>query len=87
MLDDHKYVLHPILPSQVNKVYQKMSELRKKGKMRKCMQQLKKIIGRKDEVEMLARYKETTEEIEAKRLLILVIHKDIMCCKLTISLR
>ncbi|KAK4729578.1 hypothetical protein R3W88_022566 [Solanum pinnatisectum] len=32
MLNDHKYVLHPMSPSQVNDVYQRMSESREKKK-------------------------------------------------------
>lgn len=32
MLDGHMFVFHPISPSQVNEIYQKMSELRGKKK-------------------------------------------------------
>ncbi|XP_049351996.1 uncharacterized protein LOC125816430 [Solanum verrucosum] len=82
VLNDHKYVLHPMSPSQVNDIYQMMSESREK---KKCEEEHVEVESQEEEEMrklkgkaqvLLANYKEIREEIESESSLILITHRD-----------
>ncbi|XP_049373468.1 uncharacterized protein LOC125838463 [Solanum verrucosum] len=77
-----KYVLHPMSPSQVNEMYQKMSELREK--MKEWEGHVEVEVHEEEERRklkanaqvLLAKYKEIREKVDAKGSLILITHRD-----------
>jgi len=82
VLNDHKYVLHPMSPSQVNDIYRRMSESREK---KKCEEEHVEAESEEEEERrklkgkaqvLLANYKEIREEIESESSLILITHRD-----------
>ncbi|KAK4731496.1 hypothetical protein R3W88_024484 [Solanum pinnatisectum] len=82
VLNDQKYVLHPMSPSQVNDIYQRMSVSREK---KKCEEEHVEAESQEEEERrklkgkaqvLLANYKEIREEIESESSLILITHRD-----------
>ncbi|XP_049391570.1 uncharacterized protein LOC125856000 [Solanum stenotomum] len=82
VLNDHKYVLHPMSPSQVNDIYQRMNESREK---KKCEQEHMEAESQEEEERrklkgkaqvLLANYKEIRDKIESKSSFILIKHRD-----------
>ncbi|XP_015159875.1 uncharacterized protein [Solanum tuberosum] len=82
VLNDRKYVLHPVSPSQVNDVYQRMSESREK---KRCEEEQEEAESQEEEERrklkgkaqvLLANYKEIREEIESESSLILITHRN-----------
>ncbi|KAK4707194.1 hypothetical protein R3W88_033246 [Solanum pinnatisectum] len=82
VLNDNKYVLHPMYTSQFNDIYQRMSKLREK---KKCEEDHVEAESQKEEERrklkgkaqvLLANYKEIREEIDSKSSLILITHRD-----------
>ncbi|KAH0701770.1 hypothetical protein KY285_016048 [Solanum tuberosum] len=82
VLNDHKYVLHHMTHSQVNDIYQMMSESREK---KKCEEEHVEAESQEEEEwrklkvkaqVLLSNYKEIREEIESESSLILITHRD-----------